>query len=134
MALYSVFLKIVVIGILLYPGTISGLGINCRGSRSCSLLYSLNVIADKICNQIPKTNLFSPGQRIATDCKALNGIAAFTQNTDKRLSGEQLCVLIRRLQDHKCRVCGSVPFDESKNDVNLGQLTVNYVGTCVNVP
>ncbi len=119
----------ILIGIILYIDATSGLGINCRGSSNCSGLYSLNVIANKVCNEVPPGNVYNPGVRIATNCVAASGIAAFVQSTSQSITGAQACQLLRRLQDHNCKVCGSIPINPG-NDVSKGQLTVNFVGAC----
>lgn len=117
------------IGIMLCPNDSSGLGINCRGSSSCSGIYNLNIIVDKVCNQTPQGNVYNPGVRIATNCVASSGIAAFIQSTSQSLNAGQVCQLLRKLQDHGCRVCGSIPINPG-NDVSKGQVTVNFVSAC----
>ncbi|ORX79203.1 killer toxin [Basidiobolus meristosporus CBS 931.73] len=110
---------------------VDALGINCRGSSECATTgNSLNQLVAKVCS-LPGGNIYGPGVRIATNCHILGGIAAFTQKTGSSISASKACSLLHELQNHGCNVCGSVPLGyPGDNDVNHGELTVNYVGNC----
>lgn len=104
----SLFITLLIGIITLCPDFSSELRINCRGSSNCSGLYSLNKITAKVCNDVPPNNIIKPG-------------AAFVQTTSQTIMGRQACELLRRLQDHNCKVCGSIPINTG-NDVSKGQL------------
>ena len=97
------------------------LGINCKGSSLCNRaggdLVGVKAIVDGI---HPRDRHYKTGQHIA----CASNLCAFFQKsasgTAKRASG-----LLKQLYDHGCEVCGSVP--TSGNNVNGGELTVNYV-------
>ncbi|KAM0810014.1 hypothetical protein AB5N19_10361 [Seiridium cardinale] len=56
----------------------------------------------------------------------VENLCAFTQNTDKEITIEEVQKYVKGLQDNKCTICGSIPLDGG-DDVKKGQLTVNYV-------
>lgn len=118
-------------GVLLYSAFSFGLGINCRGSSACEYTGgNFNALVNTVCNEVPPGNIYAPNVRIASNCHGVGGLSAFTQNTHQIITGAQACVLLRKLQDHGCRECGSVPLGGSNNDVSKGELTVNYVSSC----
>lgn len=78
---------------------------------------------------LPPTKEFGPGQQMATNCGGSGGFVPFTQNTEDNITAGKACDLLKRLQQHGCTGCGSIPIDLS-DDVKNGQLTVNFVSKC----
>ena len=102
-------------------------GINCEGSALCGdqkgfLVKVSNLITDNI-NGVDPNYHFSNGEHIACS----GHICAFLQKTSGGASGQQVRDAIVKLLNHGCKGCGSVPFID--NDVDKGELTVNYVST-----
>ncbi|KAG7098140.1 hypothetical protein E1B28_000110 [Marasmius oreades] len=99
------------------------IGINCRGSGLCgsqtggTLSQVLN-----IARNIDDNRQYSDGQHIA----CVDHLCAFYQNTGRTNSAAFAKQLLQGLLDHGCTVCGSNPTLPG-NNVNTGQLTVNYV-------
>lgn len=125
------FLIVLVVAILLHPENSLALGINCRGSIMCKTVRSdLNTIIDRVCSV--QNQVYEPGQHIGEDCDAFEGgLAAFTAKTESSITSNQACSLLSQLRDHGCGVCGSIPIDYPRtNNVNNGELTVNYVTVC----
>ncbi|RSM08217.1 hypothetical protein CDV31_008225 [Fusarium ambrosium] len=104
-------------------------GINCDGSALCGdqkgfLDKVSDFITDNI-NGVDPNYHFSNGERIA----CAGHICAFLQKTSNGASGQEVRNAILRLKNHGCKGCGSAPFID--NDVDKGELTVNYVtSTC----
>lgn len=128
---------IVLVVILIRPEGSFGLGINCRGSIECAIGPGIGAkVLERLSNaacEINGGNQFWPGQHITQGCfeNGGGGIAVFTQRTDRVVTAEYVCRMLRVLRDHGCGTCGSIPFDyESTNDVNNGEITVNYVNDC----
>lgn len=126
-------LSILLLGLLSYPQISNGLGINCKGSSSCGAVDgTLQAIVDMVCNLPNGPAGFPPGVRLAQYCdRFAGGIAAFTQNTKTFVTPGKACSLLQLLKKHGCGTCGSIPLDyPHSNDVNKGELTVNYVLKC----
>jgi len=86
---------------------------------------------EKLFSHIEDDDWFSDRQHIKciTEDKNAGGICAFLQGTNG-LSGKDIKTLGKRIADHNCHCCGSVPvyYDKNENDVALhGMLTFNYV-------
>ncbi|KAI0204136.1 killer toxin, Kp4/SMK-like protein, core [Astrocystis sublimbata] len=101
----------------------TALGINCRGSGGCSSCpaHTLSEINTKV-QGISNGNVFGNGQHIACS----GHCCAFLQNISGTKNGGQIKGYVQQLLSHGCGKCGSVP-TEPGNNVNTGQLTVNYV-------
>lgn len=105
--------------------TASALGINCRGSALCSSngaagnLINLKAIVDGIDD---RDRSYGEGQQIA----CTGSICVYYQNGVGGTAG-QASDLMQRLLDHGCTKCGSCPTDVDGNNVDDGELTVNYV-------
>jgi hypothetical protein len=109
-------------------------GINCEGSTSCDgisfAIGSLEDVCNNLCAQ-PDGGVVANGVHLAESCNRVKeGLAAFYQNTPVGGNVQAACVLCRKLQDHGCKRCGSVPLEG--NDISVaGELTVNAVlGSC----
>ncbi|KAL2628949.1 hypothetical protein R1flu_013635 [Riccia fluitans] len=106
-------------------GNTSALGINCRGSSNCAFQssHTLSEINTKV-QAIPDGNIFSNGVHIT----CVGNICAFLQNVASpgTKTAAQIKGYVTNLLNHGCNVCGSDP-TEPGNNVNNGQLTVNYV-------
>ncbi|GAB0136014.1 hypothetical protein EsDP_00004332 [Epichloe bromicola] len=104
--------------------SVSGLGINCRGSGFCPSdgaagnLINLKAIVDNI---QPRNRRYNTGQQIA----CTGSLCAFYQSGATG-TAEQTSGFLQQLLDHGCKKCGSVP-TQPGNDVKKGQLTVNVV-------
>lgn len=125
-------LTVSLFGIISYPDISFGLGINCRGSSTCGVVEgSIATLTNNVCS-LPGFFKYAPGQRITYYCdRFAGGLAVFTQNTSSNLSARNACSLLKRLQNHGCKKCGSIPLAfPGSNDVSKGQLTVNYVAHC----
>ncbi|KAH6878775.1 killer toxin Kp4/SMK [Alternaria rosae] len=114
------------------------LGINCRGSALCSLpscTVSLATIK-KYVDTLDDKEEWGNGDQIVCNlcpgCSPLSancaGICAFPQKlkTDEKVNGSLIKSKINDLVNHKCGRCGSCP-TKPGNDVNTGEITVNYV-------
>lgn len=121
---------VALIGIMLCTNLSFGIIINCSGRAECLKIGTdgIDRIASKLCNDVPPNNIFKPSVRIATVCKAGVEIGAFVQSSTQSVTGAQACQLIRRLQEHNCKFCGSVQLDP--NDPSKGQFTVDFLKTC----
>ncbi|KAG5659119.1 hypothetical protein KAF25_000321 [Fusarium avenaceum] len=107
----------------------SALGINCRGSGWCNInSASLNNVLTKA-KQLQARGQgdhhWGEGVQIACSGGQWGSICAFFQsgasgNTDRAVE------LVQGILDHGCTQCGSIPTEEG-NNVDNGQLTVNYV-------
>ncbi len=138
----------------LFVGTLinqtMALGINCRGSPTCTqstkTSHAVKTIAGFINDKIQPCRIYRNGEHIAciTDGNILasnGGFCAFLQNTPFGASGLDIQALITSLNsrtDDECNNCGSIPitFPYSLGGVNAdvgkGQLTVNFVGNTAN--
>lgn len=107
-------------------GSVSALGINCRGSGLCPSdgaagnLINLKAIVDNIGD---RNRHYNTGQQIA----CTGSLCAFYQNGASGTAG-QASGLLQQLLDHGCKKCGSCP-TQPGNDVSKGELTVNIVGS-----
>ncbi|EFX06369.1 killer toxin, kp4 [Grosmannia clavigera kw1407] len=116
--------------LLLFVVGASALGINCRGSSLCSgeaggkLSKILSEVRGVI-NQGHGNHRYNTGVQIACASANLGSFCAFYQ---KGASGtaNQAAAQLQKLIDHGCSGCGSIP-TSSGNNVNNGELTVNYV-------
>ncbi|PTB61696.1 killer toxin [Trichoderma citrinoviride] len=108
------------------------LGINCRGSSTCSVGGVANLPAghiDDLKNTIAGQGdgVWGNGQQIGCVAHVTGKICAFYQNVgDRTFTTQQTLMYLDWLTDHGCTVCGSVPTDDG-NNVDNGELTVNYV-------
>lgn len=109
-------------------------GNNCSGSTGCSDSgappNALAIIREKVKN-ISSSATFVEGQQIAAVNVGVGScIAAFSQRVS---SGSVLQYdtwwYLDALSQHGCSICGSIPTD-SGNNVNNGELTVNFVSVC----
>ncbi|KAK3187651.1 hypothetical protein K4F52_003709 [Lecanicillium sp. MT-2017a] len=108
------------------------LGINCRGSSTCSVggighspAGTLQQVRDKVA--AGPEGVWSNGQHVACVSHVTGRLCAFYQNIGSRTFNKgQSVTYLDQLKDHGCRVCGSIPTDPG-NNVSNGQLTVNYV-------
>ena len=110
----------------------NGLGINCRGSSSCAgSSGTLAGLTAEICNHNPQSDTKGPGDHFAQSAcgEYEGGKAVFVQSTSQTLSFGQVCGLLRQLEAHGCKGCGSIPINPG-NNVDDGQVTVNYVESC----
>ena len=112
---------------------VDGLGINCRGSSNCGGQGAVRVVRrlTRSINDIDPSRWYRNGEQIA--CMGVdsdNGIrfyCAFLQNTGGA-PGSKILELAHYIQDHGCKICGSVPyFYPAENDVSRGELTYNSV-------
>jgi hypothetical protein len=109
------------------------LGINCEGSSTCGVGGAAGTPAgtiDDLRNSIAggPDGAWGNGQQVGCIAHATGRLCAFYQNIgDRTFNQAQTLMYLQWLLDHSCRVCGSVPTDDG-NDVNNGELTVNYVG------
>ncbi|KAF3056905.1 hypothetical protein CFAM422_012571 [Trichoderma lentiforme] len=108
------------------------LGINCNGSSSCGvggIAGTERGTIDDLRNTVAggDDGLWGEGQQIACISHATGRLCAFYQNVgDRTFNKDQTLMYMQWLLDHGCDVCGSVPTDDG-NDVNNGELTVNFV-------
>ena len=108
------------------------LGINCRGSSTCTVggighlpAGTLQEVRDAVA--AGPEGVWSNGQHLACVPHVTGRLCAFYQNIGGRtFNKEQSVTYLDQLQDHGCRVCGSIPTDPG-NNVGNGQLTVNFV-------
>lgn len=108
------------------------LGINCRGSSTCSVggvghtpAGTLQQVRDAVA--AGPEGVWSNGQHLACVPHVTGRLCAFYQNIGGRTFNKgQSVTYLDQLKDHGCRVCGSIPTDPG-NNVGNGQLTVNYV-------
>ncbi|KAK9800030.1 putative Killer kp4 [Seiridium cardinale] len=103
----------------------SGLGINCKGSSLCK---SAGANLEQIASYVNDEVTTDPGRKVPAGGGniCVENLCAFTQNTDKEITIEEVQKYVKGLQDNKCTICGSIPLDGG-DDVKKGQLTVNYV-------
>ncbi|KAF1914230.1 killer toxin Kp4/SMK [Ampelomyces quisqualis] len=104
------------------------LGINCRGSSSCSSssnLYDMRLFLQLIDNNTE----FVSGQQAAcrqfdpfNSSGGLGGLCVFPQKllATEKVTGKDLKEAVSALIDHGCKRCGSTP-------IHSGEITVNYV-------
>lgn len=119
-------LSVLILAMALGVVDVAALGINCRGSGFCGPQGGAMVrLRDAISQDNDPGRLYSSGQKIAcTD----NNICAFVQNFGGQVTQSKIASLMPALVDHGCKICGSVPLDfPHSNNVNNGELTVNYV-------
>lgn len=108
------------------------LGINCRGSSTCSvggIGHSPAGTLDQVRNAVAAgpEGEWSNGQQIACVPHVTGRLCAFYQNIgDRKFNKGQTVSYLDNLKNHGCRVCGSIPTDDG-NNVSNGQLTVNFV-------
>ncbi|KAB8221348.1 killer toxin [Aspergillus novoparasiticus] len=110
------------------------LGINCRGSAKCSVLWGPSDAAQQLTNviqHIDTNRWYMNGEHIAcVGNQAGNGggYCAFLQKTGGT-NGGVIKNLAHYITDHGCKQCGSVPyfFPQGNNNVDDGELTYNYV-------
>ena len=137
---------------LLVP-LVLGLGINCRGASECSIHQpetdnGLYRIAQFIDTTMDDNMYYADGTKIAClpgardQNRGNGGLCAYLQNGGNATGG-QLKLLARKLQEHGCKKCGSIPtlVTIGINDVSKGELTVNWTshangcnGTCASPP
>lgn len=120
--------SVLLLAMMLCIGTVTGLGINCRGSALCANRgLAMVELRDAVNNDNDPNRQFNNGQQIAcTD----NNICAFVQNFGGQVSESQIGTLLGNLVDHGCKTCGSVPLGfPNSNDVSQGELTVNFVSS-----
>ena len=122
---------------------VTALGINCQGSSKCDrfinakpTLSAADSLRREIAAHVSDSRWYQNGQQIV--CIDGRGpriisqdgsICAFLQGTGG-ISGKEIKTLARRIVEHGCKTCGSVPvyFDKGDNDVKThGELTFNYV-------
>ncbi|KAI1392624.1 killer toxin, Kp4/SMK-like protein, core [Hypoxylon trugodes] len=98
-------------------------GINCQGSALCSTCpaHTLSEINTSI-QGLSDTQTFPNGAHIACS----GHCCAFLQNVQGTKTGAQIKGFVGDLLAHGCGKCGSDP-TEPGNNVNTGELTVNYV-------
>ena len=125
----------------------AGLGVNCRGSSQCSLVFNSVGTTNLIENfneslwmgnnpllpygPINDDAIYHWGEHIMcarNSHLAQGSICLFLQGEGGAgASGNIIKKSIRKLAEHGCHICGSVPL-ASVNDVDLlGELTSNYV-------
>ncbi|KAH3966747.1 hypothetical protein HBH96_182620 [Parastagonospora nodorum] len=113
------------------------LGLNCRGSGMCNDLcfrksiMELDIIMQNL--HPDHHNNYKNGEQIACRrCKLQkdtgSAICAFPQNLPEGadLDYDEIKAAMKAIVDHGCKFCGSSPVYRG-NDVNKGELTVNYV-------
>ncbi|TQV98645.1 hypothetical protein V2A60_007638 [Cordyceps javanica] len=108
------------------------LGINCRGSSTCSVggvggspAGTLEKVRDAVA--AGPEGEWSNGQQIACVGHVTGRLCCFYQNIGtRRFSKGQTLNYLAGLAGHGCRVCGSIPTDDGNNGAN-GELTVNFV-------
>ncbi|RFU79331.1 killer toxin, kp4 [Trichoderma arundinaceum] len=107
-------------------------GINCNGSSNCGVGGLANTPAGTLQNvrdavAAGDDGEWTDGQHIACVPLFSGNLCAFYQNVGGRYFDKDTTVsLLDDLLSHGCRVCGSIPTDAG-NNVNNGELTVNYV-------
>ena len=124
--------------ISLFAPTILGLGINCRGANECSIHQSetangLYRIAQILNTTMDDQMYYDDGSKIAClpgakdQNKGNGGLCAYLQN-GANATGAELKVLVKKLQEHGCKKCGSIPtlVTQGINNVSKGELTVNW--------
>ena len=113
----------VAIAVLAATTQVTALGVNCRGSGLCSSCraHALSEINTQI-QALNDNNQYPNGQHIACS----GSCCAFLQNISGTKSGRDVKGYIQQLLAHGCTKCGSQP-TEPGNNVNTGELTVNYV-------
>ncbi|KAG0627766.1 hypothetical protein M758_2G226500 [Ceratodon purpureus] len=101
--------SVLLLAMILCIGTVTGLGINCRGSGFCPTSSPATVqLRDAVNNDGDPNRLYNNGQQIAcTD----NNVCAFVQNFGGQVSEGRVGTLLGNLVDHGCKTCGSVPLD-----------------------
>lgn len=104
-------------------GNVNALGVNCRGSALCGTCreHTLSEINTKV-QGLSDGATFGNGQHIA----CVGHCCAFLQNISGTKTGAQVKGYVQQLLAHGCGKCGSQP-TEPGNNVNTGELTVNYV-------
>ncbi|KAI1076595.1 killer toxin, Kp4/SMK-like protein, core [Whalleya microplaca] len=103
---------------------VAALGINCRGSGNCStacIRHALSEINTGV-QYLPDGNNYPNGQHIA----CTGNCCAYLQNIAGTKTGRQVKTYVQSLLAHGCDRCGSVPTEDG-NNVNTGELTVNWV-------
>lgn len=125
------------------PTTAGVKGINCEGSYPICAMVGANGLDSpdgtnarsvpswflaRFKSDVPSTVVYPPGYQIGCFGNRLNGaLCLFTQATGKSYSQAELWPVLKDLDYHGCRYCGSAPLDRSINDVSRGMLTINYV-------
>jgi hypothetical protein len=104
---------------------VQGLGINCRGSSQCG--NTPKSVAQDLTNFINNIN----SDRWYNDDEIIgcgtDNICAYLKGTGGA-SGQKIKEIAHYIPEHKCKVCGSVPYlYPDENDDNNGMLTYNYV-------
>jgi hypothetical protein len=104
---------------------------DCRGSGLCGWCdNALGGTYKFVTDHLSDSAIFKDGQQIAcVGCSTVTwvGTCVFAQNLgDKRINGKQVKEAVKRLVDHRCKVCGSAPLYNG-NNVKDGQVTINYV-------
>lgn len=135
--------SIVALAVALCATPIASLGINCRGSSNCYGCGTPMTEVTSAINSISDTVVYKDGEQIAcAKCPGghglrwdsnIGGTCAFAQKLPKKndgsvgtVTGAQIKAAVARLVKHGCDNCGSAPLDEAKNDVNAGEITINY--------
>src|SRR5258707_10026106 len=126
-----------ILALMAFASSVTALGINCQGSSNCDpfFLPPAAALLEEIVAHVSDGRWYQNGQKIV----CVNGRGskttrrsncAFLQRTGG-LPGYEIKKLARRIVDHGCKTCGSVPvfIDQGDNDVNShGELTFNFVG------
>jgi hypothetical protein len=127
---YAVFapLRFLIFAVLIHH--VATLGINCRGSPSCTGRRVARRMLRSI-ETIDRGRWFANGEQIA--CVSVEtedgpvSFCAFLQHTGGAW-GSRILELAYFLRDHGCQSCGSVPYYyPGVNDVSSGELTYNFV-------
>ncbi|KAF2121050.1 killer toxin Kp4/SMK [Lophiotrema nucula] len=112
---------------------IQALGINCRGSIQCGDCSNIGRIASLVYH-IADDAQYGNNQQIAcSGCfwwQSTFALCIFPQNIgDRKISGKLIKDKLGALIAHNCYTCGSIPTEDNvpDNNVNNGELTVNYV-------
>ncbi|KAJ3545522.1 hypothetical protein NM208_g1370 [Fusarium decemcellulare] len=108
-------------------------GINCRGSSTCGVggighfpNADLKDVRDAVASG--EEGNFGNNEHIACVPFVAGALCAFYQNIgDRTFTKDQTVAFLDQLRAHKCNKCGSIPVDNG-NNVDNGELTVNYVG------
>ncbi|KAF5001055.1 hypothetical protein FDECE_11070 [Fusarium decemcellulare] len=108
-------------------------GINCNGSSTCKvggIGHSPNADLKDVRDAVASGDEgnFGNNEHIACVPFVAGALCAFYQNIgDRTFTKDQSVAFLDQLRAHQCNKCGSIPVDEG-NNVDNGELTVNYVG------
>ncbi|KAF2669833.1 killer toxin [Microthyrium microscopicum] len=119
-----------VLAILLSSSLTSALGINCKGSGTCTLCsVGLDELSGLINSDLSDSKKFVNGDKVACiGCRhVVGGLCAIVQNIGGgNVEGLVVKQKVSDLLSHGCKGCGSCPVFPG-NDVSTGEITVNYV-------